>query len=817
MEKLTWKEKRLRWKETKKAKRQEQKEYYSYAPLIVKVWNLYIKKPVCWILALCVLAVAIVGHGKDALTNAFQSGVFSVYDVIKNQDLSEKDKAKVFEMSPIDEEGSARIDAYPALSADETWTFYVYMVGSDLEDQEESDLSEVILKQTEAISEDNKEKTDEERLALLERFDDELADEGLELPAFFYYPVKPVESSEVVKEEVKVAKDTGAASKDISEITSNTWSDNIRFVIQPGGARSWSNRMINPNRTQRFLYEKGQFTEIANMPLKSTADPDTLADFLKFCGSNYRSDHNVLILWDHGGGPSGYGVDRIFGKLMTLKDMGAAFKKAYGSNPRKAPFDIIGFDACLMSTIEATHTLRGYADYYCVSEETEPGDGWNYTRFLQEMTDNPTMNVPQVGRAITDSYIDYYMQQNINSGFIITWLTTFAVLDAKKAEELYDAYSELCRAQLIDATTDLGVLAEIGRCGTKCTRYAGEYSKTYNMVDLGNYADLMSEYYPDECAKISKLVKETVLYHRESGSLSDSTGIAVYLPCEVDEFRGLSFYLDYIYNVCEDDNTKALYYYKQAGCLNEELSTYVENLTDNTPKKLDVGLFSEFTKAQPVIEGNSFTIPVNSEVGNLMVSPQIGIAKLDEKNNQIIGYGSNGGVYLDSEQRLVSDFDGRWPTINGVPMYVEIMSETESTIEYRAHVRYNFEEAYLLLSYDKEKDNLEITGVRKVSDDPNYLSSARTEQGVEPGAIIAPIYEMTNLKDNSEDTKDGKLITLKKKTKVEMKTLPKGYYLGNAVIKDPRGDEYYSAVVGADIDSKGVDTWKIDDRFYSQG
>ena len=46
-----------------------------------------------------------------------------------------------------------------------------------------------------------------------------------------------------------------------------------------------------------------------------------------------------------------------------------------------------------------------------------------------------------------------------------------------------------------------------------------------------------------------------------------------------------------------------------------------------------------------------------------------------------------------------------------------------------------------------------------------------------------------------------------------MKTLPKGYYIGTVVITDPRGDSYYSAVLGADIGTGGVKGWKTDDRF----
>ena len=65
----------------------------------------------------------------------------------------------------------------------------------------------------------------------------------------------------------------------------------------------------------------------------------------------------------------------------------------------------------------------------------------------------------------------------------------------------------------------------------------------------------------------------------------------------------------------------------------------------------------------------------------------------------------------------------------------------------------------------------------------------------------------------SETTVEGKAVKFKKNTKVEMKTLPKGYYLTTVIITDPRGDSYYSAVVGAEMTSGGISEWKADDRF----
>ena len=56
-EKLTRKEKRLRWKEAKRARRQAEKDYYRYAPWLRRVWNLYLKKPCGTIIVLAVIIV----------------------------------------------------------------------------------------------------------------------------------------------------------------------------------------------------------------------------------------------------------------------------------------------------------------------------------------------------------------------------------------------------------------------------------------------------------------------------------------------------------------------------------------------------------------------------------------------------------------------------------------------------------------------------------------------------------------------------------------------------------------------------------------
>ena len=811
-QKLTRREKRKRWKAQKKAKRAEKKEFYRYAPPLRRWWALYFRKPVLFLLGMAVLAVLLF----EPVTYILSNLLVEYYYAVKDQPLAEEDIPKIYELSPIDEEGAERIKAYPAVDKDETWAFYVYMVGSNLEDMDENDLSYVTSVLAREQKEENTAASQEKLIEHLTRYSDELKGNRLELPAFFFYPDKPVASSKAVTEDVVVADRPGASSTDIAEITSEAWSDNISVVIQTGGATRWSNQMVNPNRTQRFLYKGGRFSQVADLPLVPSSEPDTLSDFLRFCQEEYPADHTALILWNHGGGPFGYGNDSIYNGALSLRDIRTALSDVYTPDMDNPPYDIIGFDACLMSSIEVTHALEGFGRFYCLSEESEPGDGWDYAPVLRAMTDDPTMSPASVAQKIADSYTDFYMREDINQS-LLEWDVTFSVIDAEKAAELYDAYAALCQAQLQDAAGDLSVLAEIGRCSEKATRFAGANSHVFNMVDLGNYMDYLSDSYPEECGRVRDLVREAVLYHRENGGLGDSTGISVYVPGTVKDIYGLAYFLDYVYDISEDDSISALYYYKQAGCLNEELQKHLAQLTKKEPKVLDVSEFRAFSTSEPEFDEEGFLIPVSEELQSLLVNYELEAGKYDEAKHTVTYYGREACLSLDGEGYLASSFDGTWICLGGEPLYVEVVSTSPNATDYRAHVYYNEEEAYLEITCDRDTDEMRVTGIRKVPDDTspdvNFLSSTRSNEEVAYGAKIAPIYVRTDFSTNTTENIKGKTITFLERTPLRRELLPAGYYLHTAVIMDPRGDSYYSRVIGANIQHGGISGWAADPRF----
>ena len=76
--------------------------------------------------------------------------------------------------------------------------------------------------------------------------------------------------------------------------------------------------------------------------------------------------------------------------------------------------DWIGFDACLMSTVETASALGGCAEVLVASQEQEPSSGWNYS-FLNGLEKDP--DTMTTGQRIVEAYFE---KQEERQGEILT-------------------------------------------------------------------------------------------------------------------------------------------------------------------------------------------------------------------------------------------------------------------------------------------------------------------------------------------------------------------------------------------------------------
>lgn len=310
----------------------------------------------------------------------------------------------------------------------------------------------------------------------------------------------------------------GMASSDMEEMrqASTAFGNNINLIVYTGGCKAWKTSSISSSVNQIYKISGGQVTRlVSDDGSKAMTDPDNLANFIKYCSSNYPANRNQLILWDHGGGSvSGYGYDEKNQKSgsMDLAGISKALKKG------GVTFDFVGFDACLMATAETALMLNDYADYLIASEETEPGIGWYYTDWLQKLAKNSSTPTIEIGKNIVDDFVSECAKKCKGQK------TTLSVIDL--AEFSNTVPSDLSAfSKSITTKINNKEYEEISNARYKTREFAS--SSRIDQVDLVNLAENMGT---SEGEALKKSIKNAVKYNRTSSNMTNAHGVSIYFP-----------------------------------------------------------------------------------------------------------------------------------------------------------------------------------------------------------------------------------------------------------------------------------------------
>ena len=308
----------------------------------------------------------------------------------------------------------------------------------------------------------------------------------------------------------------GMATSDLKEMANAKLSDRINLIIYTGGARRWRNNVISSSKNQIYQIKDGAFYCLKDdMGSGSMTSPDTLAAFLRFSKENFPADRMCLIFWDHGGGSvSGYGYDERYGQgqTMTLSGINKALKSA------DIKFDFIGFDTCLMATVENGIMLSQYADYMVASEETEPGVGWYYTNWLSQLGKNSSTPTIKLGKTIVDDFVEVCNQKCRGQATTLS-VTDLAELQATVPKELKEFSIE---------TNDLIQNKEykkVSNARSKSREFA-QQSKI-DQIDLIHFARNLGT---DEGKDLAKALDGAIKYNRTGGGISNAYGLSIYFP-----------------------------------------------------------------------------------------------------------------------------------------------------------------------------------------------------------------------------------------------------------------------------------------------
>ena len=309
---------------------------------------------------------------------------------------------------------------------------------------------------------------------------------------------------------------SGMATADIKEMLNSKVGKNVNLLIYTGGCSRWKNNVISNQVNQIYLIKDGNLTCLEkDMGNGNMTDTKTLQSFIEYGYRNYKANRMCLIFWDHGGGSvSGYGYDEKYGrgKTMTLAGINTVLKNC------GIKFDFIGFDACLMATVENGLMLSQYADYMIASEESEPGVGWYYTNWLNKLTENPSMPTVQIGKNIADDFVEVCAKQCRGQA------TTLSVVDLA---ELQATVPEELKTFSIEASEMIkGKKYKTVATARSKTREFAQSAKI-DQIDLVHFAKNMNT---TESKELADALQGAVKYNRTGGGISNAYGLSIYFP-----------------------------------------------------------------------------------------------------------------------------------------------------------------------------------------------------------------------------------------------------------------------------------------------
>ncbi len=318
----------------------------------------------------------------------------------------------------------------------------------------------------------------------------------------------------------------GAASQDLEELLAARLPDNVTVVIQTGGADTWHTKGISSNHIGRYVYRKGVLEQVAKLPQASMGDAGTLASFLAFCKDGYAAERQVFVFWNHGNGSvGGLANDENFDSdALSLKEVRQAFERVHRASESRPPFEIIGFDTCLMATLDTANAISGFARYMVASQELEPGNGWEYTGWLGALGKKPSMSGAELGKIICDTY----MQGCRDAGTEAS--ATLSLFDMAKLPMLNLAYNALGLEAVSAAVDDPGFYASMGRQAKSSENYMNSRSEGFtNMLDIGSFVRNMQDKLPEFTDAVLEALDEAVIY-KVSGPYRKPSGLSCYYP-----------------------------------------------------------------------------------------------------------------------------------------------------------------------------------------------------------------------------------------------------------------------------------------------
>lgn len=624
--------------------------------------------------------------------------------------------------------------------------------------------------------------------------------------------------------------ENAAATEDLGEMVGASGSDNVRFVVETGGAKRWYSDGLNAKKLQRFVIQDGSIEEVESQPDADMGEASTLADFLTWGVKNYPADHMGVILWNHGGG-SITGVcfdERNDDDALVLRELDDALATTYATMWDK--FEFIGFDACLMGSVETANVLASYANYMFGSEEMEPGTGWEYSSIVEYLAQHPDCNIADLGKEISQAYMDSIEDEQEKD------IATFSVIDLSKVDALLQSFHAFSQ-EMYEASDDASTLAEMTRGIYAADNYGGNNDAEgyFNMVDLGGIVNACADVAPSSNEVLAALAN-AVTYHVEGRTHKGAQGLSVYYPLRIEDANELAvfervcvspYYLSFVDRMAHgatyaggdesdayedyDDDTwfgeggfwEWLWSDEETG--EETTSAQSDDYWDYV--EVDDGYSSAITfDEEPQVDDEGiYWFRLDEDGLNNTADVTALVYTYSEDGNDLLCLGETYDVGADWDSGEFEDmFDGKWLSLpDGQNLCIYAAEATDDYVVYTAPILLNGNETNLRMRQYYDDGRVVVEGAWDgMSEDG---AAARGIIKLKNGDKIVPLYEYLDASTNewADGYYEGEEYKIKGELTIDYDYLYVGEYEYSFCIYDVFGNYYLTDAIGFEIDDDG--------------
>lgn len=340
----------------------------------------------------------------------------------------------------------------------------------------------------------------------------------------------------VYMEGTNLEKDNAAATLNLKEILAATASPSVNIVVETGAAKKAvsTDPVKDWNTVKRHEIRNNTMIEKADLGAVNMGTTAALTDFITWGQKTYPADKYILIFWDHGGGAlGGFGGDVETGtSTLSIEDLRKSVADAVAVSGKG--FELIGFDACLMATVEVAYGFKDTSRYLVASEDVEPGAGWDWAGMMNFIASKPDSDGKAIGTAIADTYLAKMLKAG-NEGI------TLSVVNLAKIPALTTALAAFATWQQgllgsADSTVSLKAWQTLAYARTRSMDFATSYLNlpyTTDMIDLSDMLNRLYQDYSGDTSTIDNLVAaiDSAVEYKVADSLRKSAmGLTLMFP-----------------------------------------------------------------------------------------------------------------------------------------------------------------------------------------------------------------------------------------------------------------------------------------------